>query len=54
MLVDSEDVHVTKLVDSIARIPKYLDLHLFYFSTNFYAFSKFTDLSSRAHVHFSV
>ena len=37
-----EDVHVVKLVDIVARIPKNLDLKFSNFSTNFYAFSKFT------------
>ena len=34
-----------KLVDLVARIPKHLDLN-FFSSTNFYAFPKFTALSS--------
>ena len=37
-------MHVTKLVDLVARIPKHLDLHFTDFSMNFYAFSKFTVL----------
>ena len=37
-------MHVTKLVDLVAKIPKHLDLHFTDFSMNFYAFSKFTVL----------
>ena len=35
MYTDSEDIHVTKLVDLVARIPKHLDFH---FSDFFYDF----------------
>ena len=31
----TEDVHVTKLIVLVTRIPKHLDLNFFYFSTNF-------------------
>ena len=31
----TEDVHVTKLVDLVTRIPKHLDLYFSDFSTNF-------------------
>ena len=31
----TEDVHVTKLVILVTRIPKHLDLHFSNFSTNF-------------------
>ena len=53
MFAETEDVPVMNLVDFIARIPEYLDLHFYNFSTNFYAFSKFTDLSSRVRVTFA-
>ena len=39
-----EDVDVTKLVELVSRIPKHFSLHFSEFSTNFYAFSKFTVL----------
>ena len=51
--VETEDMHVMKLVDSVARIPKHLDLHFSDFSTNFYAFSKFAVLDSIVHVVFA-
>ena len=35
-------MHVTKLVEFIARIPEHLDLQFSDFSTNFYTFLKFT------------
>jgi hypothetical protein len=35
-------VYVTKVVGPVARIPKHLDLYFYDFSTNFYAFSKFS------------
>jgi hypothetical protein len=35
MQTDSEDVHVTKLVDIVSRIPKHLDVHFYDLSTNF-------------------
>ena len=44
-------MHVTKLVDLVAKIPKHLDLNFYDFSSNFYAFSKFTDLSSFTSLH---
>ena len=49
-----EDVHVVKIVDIVARIPKHLDLYFYDFSMNFYAFSKFTGLNFRIHVTFSL
>ena len=54
MWTDSKDVHVTKLVDLVTRILKHLDLYFYDFSTNFYAFSKFTVLDSIVHVYFSL
>ena len=45
MCTDSEGLHVTKLVDFIARIPEDLDLYFFDFSAIFYTFLKFTDFS---------
>ena len=33
-VTETEDVHVIKLVDLVARIPKHLDLHFYDFSTN--------------------
>ena len=44
MQTKTEDVDVTKLVEHVSRIPKHFILHFFEFSTNFYAFSKFTVL----------
>ena len=38
MYIDSEDVHVTKLVDIVTRIPKQLSLHFYDFTTNLYRF----------------
>jgi len=45
MLTDSKDLHITKLVDFIARIPEHLDLYFSDFSTNLYQFYKFTVLN---------
>ena len=42
MWADYKDLHVTKLVDFTAMIPKHLDLHFSDFFTNFYTVSKFT------------
>ena len=42
MQTKTEDVHVTKVVVLVTRIPKHLDLHFSDFSTNFYVFSKFS------------
>ena len=44
MQTKTEDVDVTKLVELVARIPKHFSFHFYDFSTNFYAFSKFTVL----------
>jgi hypothetical protein len=44
MQIKIEDVDVTKLVGLVATIPKHFSLHFYDFSTNFYAFSKFTVL----------
>ena len=44
-------MHVTKLVDLVAKIPKHLDFHFYDVSTNFYTFSKFTNLSSFTFLH---
>ena len=41
MYTDYKDVHVTKLVDIVTRIPKQLSLHFYNFSTNLYQFYKF-------------
>jgi len=38
-------LHVTKLVDFIARIPEHLASHFYDVFTNFYTFSKFAVLS---------
>ena len=38
MYTDSEDVHVTKLLDIVTSIPKQLSLHFSDFSTNFINF----------------
>ena len=54
MLTKTEDVYVTKLVGLVTRIPKHLYLYFSDFSTNFWAFSKFTDLNSRVHVVFTL
>ena len=51
MQADSEDVHVTKLVDLVSTIPKHLDLYVYDVSTKFYTFSKFTELSSFTSLH---
>ena len=51
MQADSKDVNVTKLVDLISNLPKHLDLYFYDFSMNFYALSKFTDLSSFTSLH---
>ena len=50
----TEDLHVTKLVDIVTRIPKQLDLHFSDFSIIFYACLKFTDSNPRVHVIFAV
>ena len=42
MYAESGDLHVTKLVDFIARIPEHLDLHFYDYSTILYLFYKFT------------
>ena len=42
MQTKTEDVHVTKLVVLVTRIPKHLELYFSNFSTNFLAFSKFS------------
>ena len=44
MQTKTEDVDVTKLVELVAWIPKHFSLYFSVFSTNFYAFSKFTVL----------
>ena len=44
MQTKTKDVDVTKLVELVARIPKKISSHFSDFSTNFYAFSKFTVL----------
>ena len=44
MWIESEDFHVKKIVEFIARIPEHLDLHFSYFSTMFYTFLKFTEI----------
>ena len=47
-------MHVTKLVDFVAKIPEHFGLHFSDISMIFYAFLKFTGSNSRVHVHFSV
>ena len=47
-------MHVAKIVDLVTRNSEELILHFFDFSTNFYAFSKFTDFFSKVHVHFAL
>ena len=54
MQTKTEDVYVIKLVGLVTRIPKHSILYFFDFSTNFKAFSKFTDLNAIVHVHFSI
>ena len=44
MQTKTEDVDVIKILEIVARIPKHFSLHFLDFSTNFYAFSKFTIL----------
>ena len=44
MQTKNEDVDVTKIVDLVARIPKHFISRFSDFSTNFYAFSKFSVL----------
>ena len=44
MQTKTEDVDVTKILELVARIPKHFSSHFSDFSTNFYAFSKFTVL----------
>jgi hypothetical protein len=44
MQTKPEDVDVTKPAEIVARIPKHFILYFYDFSTNFYAFSKFTVL----------
>jgi len=44
MWTETEDLHVTKLVDFIATIPEHLYLHFSDFYTIFYKFLKFTGL----------
>ena len=39
-------MHVKKLVDLVSKIPKQVGLHFYDFSTNYYAFSKISVLSS--------
>ena len=41
MWTETEDVHVIKLVDLVARNPKHLSLHFSDFSMNCYEFSNF-------------
>jgi len=43
MCTESEDLHVTKLVEFIKYIPEQFDLHFCDFSTILYAFLKFTE-----------
>jgi hypothetical protein len=47
-------VHVIKLIDFIAKIPEQLDLNFLNFSTNFYAFLKFTGLKPRVFMCFCI
>ena len=53
MWTESEDLHVTKLVYFIARIPEHLDLNFFYFYKILYTFYKFAVLKFMYILHFS-
>ena len=47
MWMDSEDLHVTKLVDSIVRVPEHLSLHFNDFSMICYAFLNLLQYSEK-------
>jgi hypothetical protein len=47
MLIESEDVYVTKLVYLVTKIPKHLNLHFYDSYMNFYTFSKFAGQKER-------